>query len=94
MVSVFLRNLLFTIVVPGAGAVLMPWWVLRRFDATAAAAAWPALVVIAVGAALYLSCVWMFAVVGRGTPGPWDAPRRVVVAGPTGGCAIRSTSRR
>ena len=82
MVSVFLRNLLFTIVVPGAGAVLMPWWVLRRFDTTGAAAAWPALVVIAVGAALYLSCVWMFAVVGRGTPGPWDAPRRVVAAGP------------
>jgi protein-S-isoprenylcysteine O-methyltransferase Ste14 len=82
MVSVFVRNLLFTIVVPGAGAVWMPWWVLTRFDPAAAATAWPALFVIALGAALYLWCVWMFAVVGRGTPGPWDAPRRVVATGP------------
>jgi protein-S-isoprenylcysteine O-methyltransferase Ste14 len=82
MVSVFLRNLGFSIVVPGAGAVLMPWWVLRWFDGRAAATARPALVVIAVGAALYLWCVWIFAVVGRGTPGPWDAPRRVVANGP------------
>ncbi|HEY6277649.1 MAG TPA: isoprenylcysteine carboxylmethyltransferase family protein [Streptosporangiaceae bacterium] len=38
--------------------------------------------VIAAGAALYAWCVWNFAAVGRGTPGPWDAPRRVVVTGP------------
>jgi protein-S-isoprenylcysteine O-methyltransferase Ste14 len=82
MVGVVLRNLLFIIVVPGAGAVGVPWWILTRFDPTAGAAAWPALVVIALGAALYLWCGWMFAVVGRGTPGPWDAPRRVVADGP------------
>src|SRR5947207_15499871 len=82
MVSVFVRNLIFTIVVPGAGAAWLPWWVLTRFDPTAVAAAWPALAIIAVGAALYLWCVWVFAVVGRGTPGPWDAPRRVVATGP------------
>src|SRR5450631_4127561 len=33
-------------------------------------------------AALYLTCVWIFAVVGRGTPGPWDAPRHLVAVGP------------
>jgi hypothetical protein len=27
-------------------------------------------------------CVWNFAVVGRGTPGLWDAPSRVVATGP------------
>lgn len=37
---------------------------------------------IAVGAALYVWCVWNFAAVGRGTPGLWDALTRVVVAGP------------
>jgi protein-S-isoprenylcysteine O-methyltransferase Ste14 len=26
--------------------------------------------------------VWLFAVAGGGTPGPWDAPRRFVVGGP------------
>ena len=36
--------------------------------------AWPAVPVIAAGLALYGWCVWNFAVVGRGTPGPWDAP--------------------
>ncbi len=82
MLSVFVRNLLFTIVVPGAGAVWLPWWILTRFDAMAVPAAWPAVAVIALGAALYLWCVWVFAVVGRGTPGPWDAPRRVVATGP------------
>jgi protein-S-isoprenylcysteine O-methyltransferase Ste14 len=34
------------------------------------------------GTALYVWCVWNFAAVGRGTPGPWDAPSRVVAAGP------------
>jgi protein-S-isoprenylcysteine O-methyltransferase Ste14 len=82
MLSVFIRNLLFTVVVPGAGAVWLPWWILTRSNPTAVPVAWPAVAVIALGAALYLWCVWVFAVVGRGTPGPWDAPRRVVATGP------------
>ena len=35
-----------------------------------------------VGAGLALWCVLAFAVVGRGTPAPFDAPRRLVVRGP------------
>jgi protein-S-isoprenylcysteine O-methyltransferase Ste14 len=31
---------------------------------------------------LYLSCVWFFGTAGRGTPGTWDPPRRLVAAGP------------
>ncbi len=37
---------------------------------------------IAAGLALYLWCLWHFATTGRGTPGPWDPPRRFVAAGP------------
>ena len=33
---------------------------------------------------MYLWCLWLFATLGRGTPGPWDAPRRVVDVGPYG----------
>jgi protein-S-isoprenylcysteine O-methyltransferase Ste14 len=77
-----LRNLLFSLVVPGLGAVWIPWWILTRGGHPAAPAAWEAVAVIAAGAGLYLWCVWVFAAVGRGTPGPWDAPRRVVAAGP------------
>jgi len=80
--SLVIRTLLFTIVVPGAGAVWLPWWILTRSHPTAGPVAWPAAAVIALGAALYLWCVWLFAVVGEGTPGPWDAPRRVVATGP------------
>jgi protein-S-isoprenylcysteine O-methyltransferase Ste14 len=80
--SLALRNLLFTVVVPGTGAIVIPWWVLTRSGATPEPVAWPALVFIGGGAALYLACLRVFATVGRGTPGPWDAPRRVVEVGP------------
>jgi protein-S-isoprenylcysteine O-methyltransferase Ste14 len=36
----------------------------------------------AAGAGLALWCVVTFALVGRGTPAPFDAPRRLVTAGP------------
>ncbi len=38
--------------------------------------------IIAAGVALYFWCLWHFATTGRGTPGPWDPPRRFVAAGP------------
>jgi protein-S-isoprenylcysteine O-methyltransferase Ste14 len=78
----WLRNLLFTIVVAGSGGVLIPWWILAHSHATLDRAAWYAVVVIVLGAALYFWCLWAFAIVGRGTPGPWDPPRRFVAAGP------------
>jgi protein-S-isoprenylcysteine O-methyltransferase Ste14 len=34
------------------------------------------------GAALALACIFTFAIVGRGTPAPFDPPRRLVVRGP------------
>ncbi len=80
--SLAVRNFLFTVVVPGSGAVWIPWWILTRGGAGPEPVVWPAVALIAAGAALYLVCVWLFAVVGRGTPGPWDAPRRFVAVGP------------
>jgi protein-S-isoprenylcysteine O-methyltransferase Ste14 len=80
--SLIVRNLVFTIVVPGLGGVWAPWWIMTRHGGTATPVAWEAVLVIAAGAALYLWCVWNLASVGHGTPGLWDAPRRVVAAGP------------
>lgn len=40
------------------------------------------MVVVGGGAALALWCVLTFALVGRGTPAPFDPPRRLVVQGP------------
>ena len=77
-----LRNLLFSVVVPGLGGVYAPWWILTHDGATPEPVVWPAVAVIALGAALYFWCLSLFATVGRGTPGPWDAPRRFVAVGP------------
>jgi protein-S-isoprenylcysteine O-methyltransferase Ste14 len=80
--SLGLRNLLFTVVVPASGAVYGPWWILTRDGGFPHPIVWPAVAFILVGIALYLWCVWIFAVVGRGTPAPWDAPRSFVAVGP------------
>ena len=80
--SLVVRNLLFTLVVPGVGAVALPWWILTHGGRAPVATQWYAAGVIVAGGALYLACVWAFAVIGRGTPGPWDPPRHVVAVGP------------
>jgi len=65
-ISLVVRNVVFTFVVPGTGAILIPWRILRRHPATPTQ--WAALVPIALGAALYLWCVWVFASVERAWP--------------------------
>jgi protein-S-isoprenylcysteine O-methyltransferase Ste14 len=80
--SLGLRNVLFLVVVPASGAMYGPWWILTREGGSPRPIEWPALALILIGIALYLACVWVFAVVGRGTPAPWDAPRQFVAVGP------------
>ncbi|MGD1107967.1 MAG: isoprenylcysteine carboxylmethyltransferase family protein [Terracidiphilus sp.] len=46
---------------------------------------WPqigGLLIGTVGAVIALSCVFAFAFIGKGTPAPFDPPRRLVVRGP------------
>src|ERR1035437_1806963 len=62
--SLIVRNLLFTVVVPGLGGAWVPWWILTRDGRTPAPAAWEAIPVIAASAALYLRCGWNFAAGG------------------------------
>ena len=80
--SLALRNLLFTVVVPGSGGVYVPWLILTRHGESPRLVAWYAVVVIAGGLLLYFSCLWVFGAVGRGTPGLWDSPRHFVTVGP------------
>lgn len=40
------------------------------------------MVVGAIGAVVALWCILVFALVGRGTPAPFDPPRRLVIRGP------------
>jgi protein-S-isoprenylcysteine O-methyltransferase Ste14 len=47
--------------------------------------AWPQIAGIAIataGALVALSCLWAFAWIGKGTPAPFDPPRKLVVRGP------------
>jgi protein-S-isoprenylcysteine O-methyltransferase Ste14 len=81
----FLKNLLFTLLVPGTVALWAPWrWVapgdFHRPESWGLLQIF-ALPVLAAGVAIYLWCVWDFAVTGRGTPAPIDAPKVLVVKG-------------
>jgi hypothetical protein len=50
------------------------------------------MLVAAAGAALAVWCILTFALVGRGTPAPFDPPRHLVAQGPTGTSATRCIS--
>ncbi len=78
----FLKNLLFTLVVPGTVAIYLPLLIARGRIAssnTGLLVIGPFLIVL--GAGIYVWCVWDFASIGRGTPLPVDAPRRLIVRG-------------
>ena len=82
--SLFLKNLLFTLLVPGfvAGWVPLRWFARRP--------QWPddwlghhlaGTVIFGTGLVVYLHCVWLFATKGRGTPAPVDPPKKLVQRG-------------
>ncbi len=76
-----LKNLLFTLVVPGTIGVYVPLFLARDRPAAAGLMFLFALALLALGGVIYAWCVWDFAVFGRGTPAPIDAPKKLVVRG-------------
>jgi protein-S-isoprenylcysteine O-methyltransferase Ste14 len=81
-VKLLLKNLLFTILVPGTVAVYVP--LLITHNRTHTTHPWLLLIgilLIASGAAIYTWTVWDFSSYGRGTPLPIDAPKKLVVRG-------------
>ncbi len=77
----FLKNLLFTVVVPGTVAGWLPWWLAGDAAARGLGAWLSATPLLLVGIAIYLWCLWDFAGFGQGTPAPIDAPVKLVVRG-------------
>jgi protein-S-isoprenylcysteine O-methyltransferase Ste14 len=79
-----LKNLLFTLLVPGfiAGWVPLRWlhrganlpdvWLPRHYAAAP---------LLLAGTVIYAACVWQFATTGRGTPAPIDPPKKLVMRG-------------
>jgi protein-S-isoprenylcysteine O-methyltransferase Ste14 len=75
-----LKNVLFTVLVPGTVAVYLPLSIAPRTGARSDAVL-IAVPLLLIGAAIYAWCVWDFATFGRGTPAPIDAPKKLVVRG-------------
>jgi protein-S-isoprenylcysteine O-methyltransferase Ste14 len=81
-VKLFLKNLLFTLLVPGTVTVWLPYaWFWKRNEFHSPIWISFAVTLIVVGTAIYLRCVWDFAAGGRGTPAPIDPPKALVVRG-------------
>ena len=79
----FLKNLLFTVLIPGTVGVYIPLWLVGRRLPGAPAWTWLlAAPLLLAGAFLYFWCLWNFAVMGRGTPAPIDPPKKLIVRGP------------
>lgn len=79
-----LKTLLFTVVVPGTVAVIVPRWLLASEGREQLALGLLRLVgatLSILGAVVYLRCAWDFVVAGRGTPAPIDPPKTLVARG-------------
>ena len=81
MTVLFLKNLLFTLFVPGTVAVYIPLRLTNDLPAPSLAAHLASLPFFVVGCLIYGWCVWDFATFGGGTPLPIDAPKKLVVRG-------------
>lgn len=83
--TLLLKNVLFAIAVPGTVAALVPYLILSRNGTVPIPGSGlrPALglLLIVVGACVEARCIFDFGAVGRGTPVPFDPPKRLVVRG-------------
>ncbi len=76
-----LKNVLFTLLVPGTVAVYIPLRIVQGRSVSSGLPFATGCAALALGAFIYAWCVWDFAAFGRGTPAPIDAPKKLVVRG-------------
>jgi protein-S-isoprenylcysteine O-methyltransferase Ste14 len=79
--GLLLKNLIFTLLIPGATAIYVPLLAVRGQDLHLGTATLFGAAMVATGVGIYLWCLWDFATFGRGTPAPIDAPKSLVVRG-------------
>jgi protein-S-isoprenylcysteine O-methyltransferase Ste14 len=87
MMSLFFRNLIFTILQPGIVAILIPFLLSGKTleSAFARPFAWYhilGLSIFAVGFVIMLICITSFAIRGKGTLSPADPTKKLVISGP------------
>src|SRR5688572_9352906 len=80
-----LRSIFFTFLLPGTVTVLIPYWLISLRGAGVSTDREPlryfGLLLIAIGAAGLIWCIWEFFSRGRGTLAPVDPPKHLVVQG-------------
>jgi protein-S-isoprenylcysteine O-methyltransferase Ste14 len=80
-----LKTLIFTVVLPGAATIYIPYWLLLSPSAPAPLPfgifRYFGLLPMLLGAAIYFRCAWDFTFAGKGTPAPIDPPKELVVRG-------------
>ena len=76
-----LKNLAFSLLVPGTVAVLGPLLITKGVVDYGSWLVLLGSLLLIIGLAIYCWCVWDFATFGRATPAPIDAPKRLVVRG-------------
>ena len=76
-----LKNILFTLVVPGTVGVYLPLILARGRNAATGFFLGLAIMFFVIGGSIYSWCVFDFASFGRGTPAPIDAPKKLVRRG-------------
>ena len=86
MLSLFLRNLLFTALQPGMVAGLFPYLILKRespdlFTEQLGLFQFFGIFLFVVGAAVLIDCIIRFAIQGEGTISPVDRTKKLVVSG-------------
>jgi protein-S-isoprenylcysteine O-methyltransferase Ste14 len=79
--TLLLKNILFTLVVPGTVAVYVPMLIAEGRSTASGLIFVIACTLFALGVGMCFWCVWDFAAFGRGTPAPIDAPKKLVVRG-------------
>ena len=86
MVSLLLRNLLFTILQPGVVVVLFPYLIVRSSGHELLPGNWSlahyiGAVLIVTGGAIMVTCILRFITEGKGTISPIDPTKKLIVRG-------------
>ena len=79
--ALFVKVIIFTVLVPGTVTVVIPRTLLGGGPVRFGSFYLPGLILIVMGASVYMWCVWDFACRGRGTPAPIDPPTALVATG-------------
>ena len=79
----FLKSVLFAILLPGTVTVFVPSLIIFKGSAGILWNSWHmlALLPLILGASVVVRCIWDFAVSGRGTLAPVDPPKHLVIRG-------------